>query len=301
MNPTSKIRFPRVTAIPLAVTLGVLASLLLIFCAGVPNAEAKAPKRVVALSPFSANTMALLGTQPVAVGQTLGGDRRLAPSLSLVPRLRLSHPNGPNLEQLSRMRPQLVFNSSEWSKGAPAMERLGARVVQVEPRTVSQVYRQVGRVAANIGRKAEGRKLVTRMRKSVSRSTRGIDKNPRVMLILGVSKTPYTFLPNSWGGEVVKRAGGRLLTGGLSGGGGFARLSDEIVVSQNPSVIIAVPHGNQEDIPAMKEYLRQNPAWSQTDAVENGRIHISTDNSLLQAGTDVGRTIKVVRRYLGNL
>lgn len=301
MNQTYRKRSPRIAYISLALAIASLSLFTALISSGTGTAEAKSPKRVVALSPFSANTMALLGKKPIAVGQTLGGDRRLAPSLSLVPRLTLSHPNGPNLEELSRMRPQLVFNSSEWSKGAPAMERLGADVVEVEPKTVSQVYRQVGRVAGRIGKKAKGRKLVTQIRKSVRRSTQGITKRPRVMLILGVSKTPYTFLPNSWGGEMVKRAGGRLLTGGLSGGGGFARLSDEIVVSQNPAVIIAVPHGNEEDIPAMKEYLRRNPAWGQTQAVQNDRIYISTDNSLLQAGTDVGRTIKLVRRYLRNL
>lgn len=300
MNQVYRKRTPRNSYFTLALAIGSFALLAVLLFSGPGTAAAKPPKRVVALSPFSANTMALLGKKPTAVGQTLGGDRRLAPSLQLVPRLRLSHPNGPNLEQLSRIRPQLVFNSSEWSKGTPAMRRLGARVVEVEPKSVSQVYRQVGRVASRIGRKAKGRKLVTRIRKSVRKNTRGITRRPRVMLILGVSKTPYTFLRNSWGGEMVDRAGGRLLTGGLSGGGGFARLSDEIVVSQNPEVIIAVPHGNQEDIPAMKDFLQQNPAWSTTQAVQKGRVYISTDNSLLQAGTDVGGTIKRVRTYLRN-
>ena len=121
------------------------------------------------------------------------------------------------------------------------------------------------------------------------------------MLILGVGRTPFTFLPNSWGGDIVTKAGGELLTGGVSSNSGFERISDEVVVAENPDIIIAVPHANEDDIPSLTEYLRENPAWSSTTAARNGRVYVSVDNSLLQAGTDIARTIRKVRRaYLQN-
>jgi ABC-type hemin transport system substrate-binding protein len=74
-----------------------------------------------------------------------------------------------------------------------------------------------------------------------------------------------------------------------------------VVVAENPDVIVAVPHANTEDIPAMIEYIKTNPAWELTDAAQNYRVYVSTDNSLLQAGTDIGTTIRKVRRqYLRN-
>ncbi len=73
------------------------------------------------------------------------------------------------------------------------------------------------------------------------------------------------------------------------------------MVADNPDVIIAVPHANAEDIPSLTEYLRSNPAWSSTNAARNGRVYISVDNSLLQAGTDIAHTIRRVRSaYLKN-
>ena len=55
------------------------------------------------------------------------------------------------------------------------------------------------------------------------------------------------------------------------------------------------------DIPSLTEYLRDNPAWAGTKAAQSGQIYVSTDNSLLQAGTDVAKTIRKVRRlYLKN-
>jgi len=292
-------RNSRVTTLGPLVLL-VAASALLLF-APFASAGKKAPKRVVALTPFAANTMANLGVRPVAVGQTLGGDRRLAPVLNRTRKLTLTHPNGPNLEQLAKLRPKLVFTSSQWSKGSQAMRQLGIRVIKAEPTTIGQVYRQTKKIAKIMKRKAKGNRLVRQMKKKTRKNTNGIKSRPKVMLILGVGRTPFTFLSNSWGGQVMRAAGARMLTGGASGSGGFARISDEVVIAENPDVIVAVPHANTEDIPAMVEYIKTNPAWALTDAAQNDRVYVSVDNSLLQAGTDVGKTIRKVRsQYLRN-
>jgi iron complex transport system substrate-binding protein len=281
--------------------LGAALAAFAMLAAIAPAHAGQAPKRVVALTPFAANTMANLGVQPVAVGQTLGGDRRLAPVLNRTRKLKLSHPNGPNLEQLVKLRPNLVFTSSQWRKGSQAMRDLGMRVIEAEPTSIGQVYKQTRRIASIMNREAKGNRLIRQMRNSARRSTAGINSRPKVMLILGVGRTPFTFLPNSWGGQIMRSAGGRLVTGGATGSGGFARISDEVVVAENPDVIVAVPHANTEDIPAMIDYIKTNPAWELTDAAQNDRVYVSTDNSLLQAGTDIGTTIRKVRRqYLRN-
>jgi iron complex transport system substrate-binding protein len=296
-NPNTVSR--RVAAIAPVVLLAAAAALMLF--APLAAAGKKPPKRVVALTPFAANTMANLGVRPVAVGQTLGGDRRLAPVLNRTRKLTLTHPNGPNLEQLARLRPKLVFTSSQWSKGTQAMRQLGIRVIRAEPTTIGQVYKQTKKIAKIMKRKAKGKRLVRQMRRQTRRNTAGIKSRPKVMLILGVGRTPFTFLSNSWGGQIMRASGARMLTGGATGSGGFARISDEVVVAENPDIIVAVPHANTDDIPAMIDYIKTNPAWELTDAAQNDRVYVSTDNSLLQAGTDMGRVIRKVRsQYLKN-
>jgi iron complex transport system substrate-binding protein len=279
------------------------ALLALALCLPTSTAAAKSspPKRIVALTPFAANTLVRLGVTPVGVGQTLGGNERLSPKLKGVPVLPLSHPNGPNLEQLASLDPDLVFSSRTWAKGNESIGDLGIRVLVQEPFRLSGAYAQTKVIGAIVGRRAQAEALVESMKKSVAGARKGISSHPTVMLILGVGRTPFVFLPNSWGGDIVTKAGGQLLTGGVGSGSGFERISDEVVVAEDPDVIIAVPHANEDDIPSLTEYLRNNPAWSTTSAVRNGRIYISVDNSLLQAGTDVGHTIRKVRRvYLEN-
>jgi iron complex transport system substrate-binding protein len=266
-----------------------------------PATAQAAPKRIVALTPFGANTLVKLGVEPVGVGQTLGGQERFSPKLKGVEVLPLSHPNGPNLEQLASLDPDLVLSSPTWAKGNESMGDLGIRVLIREPRKVNDAFAQTLAIGNLVGKRKQAEALVKSMKKRVALVRKGIEEHPTVMLILGVGRTPFTFLPNSWGGDLVTKAGGRLLTGGVEAASGFERISDEVVVAEDPDVIVAVPHANEEDIPSLTEYLRTNPAWQSTSAVRNERIYISVDNSLLQAGTDIAHTIRKVRRiYLEN-
>lgn len=269
--------------------------------AAAPTAGAAVPKRIVALTPFTANTLAQLGVKPVAIGQTLGGNERYASALRGVPVLTLSHPNGPNLEQLATKNPQLVLSAPTWQRGHAAMKRLGMKVEVSEPTSVSAVARETIRIGRLVGKERQARALARKTETDIRAAQRGITRKPKVLVILAVGRSPFAMLRNSWGGDVVARAGGELLTQGLSAPGGFARISNEAVVERNPDVIIAVPHGNPKDLGKLATYLKTNPAWATTDAARNDRIFVSGGNSLLQPWTDVGRIIRDVReKFLGN-
>lgn len=265
--------------------------------AAAPSAANAAP-RVAALTPFAANTLADLGVRPVAIGQTVG-QASYSARLAGVPALALSHPNGPNLEQLAQRNPRLVLSAPAWRRGSTGMRRLGMRVAEFEPRSVAGAVADTRRIGALVGRGAAGRRLARRMQSQISTATRGIRRRPSVLLILGVGRTPYAYLANSWGGDLVRRAGGRLLTGDLRAGGGYARISNETVVQRNPDYIIAVPHTRSKDIPRLAAYLQRNPAWRTTRAARRGHIYVSTASGLLQPTTQVAGTILGVRRILG--
>jgi iron complex transport system substrate-binding protein len=282
-------------------TLAAAAATLVAAAAlAVPTAQA-APERIVALSPFSANTLASLDVRPVGIGEVLGGKERIAPELAGVPRLPLSHPNGPNLEQLAQLEPDLVLSTPAWRSGSAAIRRLGIDVQESEPRRVADVPAETRRIGRIVGRPQRAKKVAKRQQARIAEAKRGVTGHPTVLVVLGVGRTPYAFLPSSWGGDVVRQAGGRLLTEGLSAPGGYAKISDEVVVARDPDVIIAVPHGNPKDIGRLAAYYRNNPAWRTTKAVRNGRVYVSIGNSLLQPFTDVDRTIRDVQtKYLRN-
>lgn len=278
------------------------ASLLALVLAAVPAAaQAKTYKRVAALTPFTANTLAELGVKPVAIGQTLGGGDRIDSRLRGVPTLALSHPSGPNLEQLAVRNPQLVLSAPIWKKGEAGMKRLGMKVAYSDPRSAHDLIADTKQIGALVGRSAAAARLAARQQAQIHAASSGIKKRPTVLLIMGVGRTSYAMLANSWGGDIVQRAGGRLLTGGLTASGGYARISDEAVVQRNPDVIIAVPHGSPSSIPKLASYLSNKAGWKKTKAARNKRVYVATGNSLLQAYTDPGRIIQDVRsKFLHN-
>jgi iron complex transport system substrate-binding protein len=183
---------------PKVAPLATLA-LALVALALAAAAQAAPPKRIVALTPFTANTLAKLGVKPVAIGETLGGSERFSPKLEGVPALPLSHPNGPNLEQLASLDPDLVFSSRTWAKGNQAMDGLGIDVVLHDPRSIKGALADTFKIGTIVGRKHYARDLLQVMRKQIEAAEKGIGSRPKVMLILGVGRTPFTFLPNSWG------------------------------------------------------------------------------------------------------
>ncbi len=273
-----------------------LLALVTCLCALLAAAPAQAAQRVAALTPFSASTITRLGVRPVAVGQALGGTDRYLASLRGVPTLTLSHPLGPNLEQLAAYRPNLVLSSKTWQRGTPAMRRMGMKVYESDPVSVAAVAHEARAIGALLGRTRAADALARRIEADVAAAKRGIRRNPRVLVILGVGRTPYAMLANSWGGDVVRQAGGRLLTEGLRSPSGTARISDEIVVQRNPDIIIAVPHGSPGAINRLAAYYRSNPNWRNTKAVRNRRVYVATGNSLLQPYPHVAATIRDVRR-----
>jgi iron complex transport system substrate-binding protein len=259
-------------------------------------APAQAAPRVAALTPFAASTITRLGVRPVVIGQTLGGSDQYLASLRGVPVLTLSHPLGPNLEQLATHNPSIVLSSKTWQRGTPAMRRMGMRVYESDPTSVAAIGRETRAIGAVLGRTRAANALASKIERDVAAAKRGISRRPRVLVILGVGRTPHAMLANSWGGDVVRQAGGNLLTAGLTSPSGTARISDEVVVQRNPDVIIAVPHGSPGNIPRLAAYYRNNPNWRNTRAVRNKRVYVATGNSLLQPYPGVASTIRDVRR-----
>ncbi len=286
---------------PLATLVAGLALAAALPAAAQAMPAGQPPKRVVALTPFTANTLADLGVKPVGIGQILGGTERISSKLKGVPRLPLSHPNGPNLEQLATLRPNMVLSTSAWRSGVAGMRKLDIDVEEIDPQSVASIPANTRRIGKLVGRAKRAKKLAKRRAKLIAKAKQGVKSHPTVLLILGVGRTPYAFMPSSWGGDVVKQAGGKLLTDGLKASGGYAKISDEVVVVRDPDIIIAVPHGNPSDIEKLAQYYAENPAWQSTKAVKNKRVYVATGNSLLQAFTDVHNTIRDVQtKYLHN-
>lgn len=285
----------------LRAAFAALAAAVLV-CLGSATAAQAANDRIVALTPFTANTLMALGVKPVAIGALPSGEQKLSKRLSGVKRLMLNHTTGgPNLEQLALLNPSLVLSAPIWNKSAKGMRELGIRVVMSDPQRVADIPRQTQFIGQAIGRRAAAERYAALQRKNVRVAQSRIKSRPRVLVVLGIGRRTLAFLPESWGGDLITAAGGRLVTAGMSGTGGFAPISAETILQKNPDVIIAVPHGNPGNIGQVVSFLKANPAWKGTKAQRSNRVYVSTDNSLLQAWETAATSIYDVQtKYLKN-
>jgi ABC-type Fe3+-hydroxamate transport system substrate-binding protein/putative heme iron utilization protein len=267
-------------------------------------ADAAKTPRLVALTPFTANVSQRLGVKPVRVGVK---SRFIppAPGLSTVDTIPMSHPDGPSLETLIRVNPDLVLSSPNWRTGTPKIRRQRIEVIDGwEPLRVNTVSPAVRRIAKKLGKTAKAKKLIRAIDSGIEQARAGIKKRPKVLVVLGVGTNTTAFLPNSWGGDIVGYAGGTLVTSGLRATfeagtpGSFAPLSDEEVLRRDPDVIIVVPHGSDKQIQLAKDTLAKRPGWAPTRAAQTGQIHIVDSERLLQASDNPGAVIKWVRKDL---
>ncbi len=151
--------------------------------------------------------------------------------------------------------------------------------------------RQTELIGQVVGKRAAAKQARGRRSAPASRSPRAApERHPSVLLVLGLGRSVQAFMPNSWGGDVIAQAGGRLLTKGLESATeqGFAKLSDEIIVQRNPDIIIAVPHGPISNIPRIAAEPARQPGVEEHEGGED-ETGLCLDRQLAAAGDAAGR------------
>ncbi|WP_182870742.1 cobalamin-binding protein [Stieleria mannarensis] len=148
-----------------------------------------------------------------------------------------------------------------------------ARVINLEPTCLDDVFDCIGRVAAAAGCESDGARFVdrlkTRIRVVADRSQR-IPRRPSVMLLEWVDPP---FSAGHWNPELVELAGGR----GIIGTAGARSVSVDWnnVVRADPEVMFIACCGfdvqrSQDDLPGLQSY----PGWQTLRCVQAGRVYV---------------------------
>ena len=180
----------------LAAAAAIAAACLFAFLPAAASAAGKDEKpKIVALTPFSANTLIKLGIKPVAIGEGAGGNSGSIRS-SRTSKLQLSHAaNGPNLEQLVVRRSRHRLQRADLERRPfDAIRDLGIRVVHGRPHLGRQGAVAIREIGGDVKQKKRAGRSRSRRPGQIKRSTSGSPPSPKVLMILGVGQTPYAFL-----------------------------------------------------------------------------------------------------------
>jgi iron complex transport system substrate-binding protein len=245
------------------------------------------PKRIIAMLPSHTETLFALGAGAKLVG---------IDEYSNYPKLETSKiqkvGNGfvPNLEAIAALKPDLVLaDESTSSKLVQNLEKLGITVYGASAQTYLETFEKIAALGRMVNRETNAVRLITKMRDEINSISAKIAGRPRVSAYFEVDPTPYAAGPSSFIGEMLTRAGGvNILPLSL---GAFPKISPELVVSSNPSVIIGAKLAD----------LLLRPGWANIAAVKNNRVYDPSgeeNDAIVRPGPRLAVALKVLVRFL---
>jgi iron complex transport system substrate-binding protein len=251
---------------------------------GRPVVVAAEPRRIVALLPSHTEVLYALGVGDRVVGVDDGSD--YPPPVAALPRLGGLY--DPHVESIVALAPDLVVASAS----GPLPERLaglGLTVWAGAPNSLDDVYRVIDTLGRLTAREAEAEALASRMHREVLAAEAELQGAPRVRVYDEIDPTPYTVGPASFVGALLAKAGGdNIVPAAL---GDFPRVSPELVLAQDPEVILGV---SCED-------AARRPGWANLTAVRRGacsRLTPAEQNIVSRPGPRIAEAIRVLARHL---
>lgn len=256
------------------------------------------PDRIAALTAQAAEWLADLGVTPVL---RPASPHQPSPDLRDAPTISIEHAAGPNLEQLVAARPDLVITSSTFAQFIPPIESAtDAPALALDVRCVADLKKNIRLLGDLLGRNDKAEEFIETINANVAEAKRDAPGDgSKVFALFGAPSAFYGFLPETYLGDLVEIAGGRMVALGESDDSryrGFTPIGLESLVAAEPDVILTVAHSGAE---ARLESLRDDPAWSSLRAVREGRV-VSLPERLFvtAAGARFGEALDQVRDAL---
>ncbi|MCH2134655.1 MAG: ABC transporter substrate-binding protein [Phycisphaerales bacterium] len=254
--------------------------------------------RIATLLPFAADQLIAMGVTPVCVP----GLRGQAPAeWENIPTVQLDHSAGPNLEQLIAVSPDYIVTGSVYAQFMPKIESITeAKIIMMDVDSVASIMEHVSTLGEISGRTAESKALVAELESDID-APASVQEGEQidVLAIFGTPHSFYAVLPDSYLGDLVSHAGGRMGPEGLESHRiyrGLAPLSMETVIEFDPDLLLVLFHGPEDSSRAMFE---GDPLWGSLRAVHDGRVFFLADDLYaMRPGSRVREAMSEIRGYV---
>jgi iron complex transport system substrate-binding protein len=229
------------------------------------------PARLVSLAPSVTETLFVLGLADHLVGDT--DYCEYPPAAKLKP--HVGSILNPSLEAIVALKPDLVLGSPAANRRETAdrLARFGIPLYGVTARTVDETLASIADLGNLLGYEAEATRVVSGLRariEAVSKRVAG-SKAPRVLFV--VWYRPLTTAgAGTFIGDVIHRAGGETVSGGLQGE--WPKLSLEEALRLDPDIIL---FPRAESFSPDLEEFHKLPGWREMRAVRARRMYIISD------------------------
>lgn len=180
----------------------------------------------------------------------------------------------PDAERLVAMKPDIIFASTlSIGDGADVLSPLkefGISVAYIPSSdSIDGIYKDIEFVAATLQNQAEGDRIVAEMRERIE-EIRSLSKTitDKKTVYFEISAAPYmySFGKGVFLDEMIEIIGAENL---LADQEGWISVSEELILSKNPQVILT----NVNYIENPVEEIKERAGWDSVEAIKNGEIY----------------------------
>ncbi len=254
---------------------------------GRPVAIPDRPLRVVSLAPSITETIYALGRGDWVVGVTDVCD--YPPPARELP--KVGGIAAPNLEQIVRLRPDLVFATAEGNARdlLNRLERLGLATFALLPDSYHGVVGSILAMGRALTAEPPARGIVDDILRQASHVEGLVAGRPRPGVLYLIWTDP---LIAAGGGtyldDLLGMAGGRNIMSERTGS--YPRLNWEQVIARAPDVILLADHREDSQRPATGSggVPAEWHAWRAVPAIRTGRVLAVPSNTILRPGPRLG-------------
>ena len=253
------------------------------------------PQRIISLAPSNTEILFALGLADRVVAVT---DYCNYPP-EAIDKPSIGGFSTPNIEEIIALSPDLVLATSRHEDQIiPQLEDKGITVFALNPETLDDVLASIALTGRITGAKANAAELVGEIQQRINTVT---DKTAGLPL----EQRPSTFyvlwhdpLKTAGSGtlqdELIQKAGGTNIARETTG---YANISLEVVVNENPAVIIAgTSHGSSDD--QTYQFARTESRLSGSDAHQSDRVYAIDSDLTSRAGPRIVNGLEEFANYI---
>jgi iron complex transport system substrate-binding protein len=203
----------------------------------------------------------------------------------------------PSIENIVSLEPDLVLTDGH-IESIKRLDDLGIVYMVIEPKDIDGIFRDIELLGKVIGVEERAGELVEEMRADISLVLDRVENSPTVRVFYVIDATdlsnPWTAGPGSFVDSFICMAGGENIA--AEAPAPWVQFSIEEVINLDPEIIILTTrHGTLFTSP---EQLKKHPAWRETTAVKQDRIHVIDADLVDRAGPRIVRGLEEIAKII---
>jgi iron complex transport system substrate-binding protein len=247
----------------------------------------KAPQRIVSLAPANTEIVYGLGVFDRVVGVTTYDDY----PAQVKDVAKMGDFTTPNMEAIAAAKPDVIMLTGGVQADVLAkLEKLGAKVIVIDPQSLDGVYSAIGMVARITGTTLKSHEVVSGMESKLGDVTTKLAGAAPTRAFIEIGWNPlFTAGPGTLLNDLLVKAGGENVVTEK----GYVSYSVEQLVKDQPDVYL----GTLSSI-GSSTALAKRPGYAAISAIKSGRVFSLTDDLVSRPGPRIIEGVREIAKAL---